>query len=120
MTGRTHVGPVPGALTLTTLTTVNGRAHVVAVSVLLGIAVVWSLGSVDRTIGDNVANPLLGYDARGAAISGTLAGGVFASVTRLAGTFTLVYRLQRVPAIFGYGWFPRLPWNSPARRPRLS
>lgn len=87
MTARAHVDVTPDGVTASV---VDRRARVVAVSVLVGVAVAvaWSFELVDRTIGDNVANSLLGYDARGAAIGGTLAGGVFAFVTGLAGTFT--------------------------------
>jgi hypothetical protein len=52
------------------------------------LAVVWSFRFVDRTIGDNVANGLLSYDAKAEPITGTLMGSVFAFVSGLAGTFT--------------------------------
>jgi hypothetical protein len=29
----------------------------------------------------------------------------------LLATFLIVYWDVRVPAIFGYGWFPTMPWN---------
>jgi hypothetical protein len=29
----------------------------------------------------------------------------------LLGTFLLLYWDVRLPAIFGYGWFPTAPWN---------
>lgn len=66
----------------------NGR--VVLLSVLAGIAlsVLWSYEFVDSVIGDNVANSLLGHDAKQTAIAGTTAGLVFAFVSGLAGTFT--------------------------------
>lgn len=88
MTGRAHVDVMSDGLAATSV--VDGRVRVVAVSVLVGVAVAvaWSFEFVDRTIGDNVANSLLGYDARGATIGGTAAGGLFAFVTGLAGTFT--------------------------------
>lgn len=87
MTGRAHVDATPDGLGAST---VDGRSRVVAVSVLVGVAVAvaWSFEFVDQEIGDNVANSLLGYDARGATIDGTVAGGLFAFVTGLAGTFT--------------------------------
>ncbi|MFV2013637.1 MULTISPECIES: hypothetical protein [unclassified Micromonospora] len=52
------------------------------------LAVLWSYDFVDHVIGDNVANALLGHDAKATAIGGTVAGLVFAFVTGLAGTFT--------------------------------
>ncbi|BCB87670.1 hypothetical protein Psuf_049830 [Phytohabitans suffuscus] len=48
----------------------------------------WSYEFVDSTIGDNVANTLLGHDAKETAIAGTAAGLLFAFVSGLAGTFT--------------------------------
>ncbi|MBM7494153.1 hypothetical protein JOD64_005375 [Micromonospora luteifusca] len=68
------------------------RAHAsialgsVAAGVLL--AVLWSYEFVDHVIGDNVANALLGHDAKATSIGGTLAGLAFAFVSGLAGTFT--------------------------------
>ncbi|WP_169950749.1 hypothetical protein [Microbispora sp. H11081] len=66
------------------------RGLIIVLSVLAGalIAVVWSFHFVDSVIGDNVANTLLGYDAKGTAIGGLAAGTVFAFVSGLAGTFT--------------------------------
>ncbi|MFF3775645.1 hypothetical protein [Streptomyces sp. NPDC002232] len=66
------------------------RALVVAVSALFGFAltVVWSAEFVDRTIGDTVADTLLGHTAKGSPIPGALAGVFFALVTGIAGTFT--------------------------------
>jgi len=52
------------------------------------LAVVWSYEFVDSTIGDNVANGVLGHDAKGTAIAGVFAGAVFGLVSGLAGTFT--------------------------------
>lgn len=65
-------------------------ARVVTFSVLAGVllAVLWSYHFVDSVIGDNVANTLLGHDAKGTAIAGTGAGLIFAFVSGLAGTFT--------------------------------
>lgn len=57
-----------------------------AVGVL--VAVLWSFELVDETIGQNVANAVLGYDASGSPIAGSAAGAIFAFVTGLAGTFT--------------------------------
>src|SRR5215211_5485269 len=65
-------------------------ALVVTLSVAAGIllAVLWSYEFVDSVIGDNVANTLLGHDAKKTAIAGTAAGLLFAFVSGLAGTFT--------------------------------
>lgn len=52
------------------------------------LAVVWSYEFVDSTIGDNVANTLLGHEAKETAIVGSTAGLIFAFVTGVAGTFT--------------------------------
>ncbi|WP_156056398.1 hypothetical protein [Streptosporangium roseum] len=52
------------------------------------IASLWSFRLVDSVIGDNVANTLLGYDAKHTEIGGLIAGTVFAFVSGLAGTFT--------------------------------
>jgi hypothetical protein len=64
--------------------------RIVAFSVAAGIllAVLWSFNFVDSVIGDNVANTLLGYDAKATTIAGTATGLVFAFVSGLAGTFT--------------------------------
>lgn len=66
------------------------RGRIVLVSVLCGFAltVVWSYEFVDQVIGDNVANSILGHDAKATPIDGTVAGMVFALVSGLAGTFT--------------------------------
>lgn len=66
------------------------RGLIVLVSALLGFAltVVWSYEFVDHVIGDNVANSLLGHDAKTTPIAGAAAGVVFALVSGLAGTFT--------------------------------
>ncbi|MFE0703217.1 hypothetical protein [Streptomyces sp. NPDC058872] len=66
------------------------RALVIAVSALFGFAltVVWSASFVDRTIGDTVADSLLGHAAKETPITGVLAGIVFALATGVAGTFT--------------------------------
>jgi hypothetical protein len=63
---------------------------VVLLSVLGGflLTVVWSAHFVDSTIGDNVANGLLGHDAKETPITSIAAGIAFAFVTGLAGTFT--------------------------------
>lgn len=62
----------------------------VLTSLFLGalIATVWSFQFVDGVIGDNVANSLLGYDAKETPIAGVMMGAAFAFVSGLAGTFT--------------------------------
>jgi hypothetical protein len=66
------------------------RGRIVFGSILAGVllAVLWSFEFVDHVIGDNVANTLLGRDAKATAVGGTVAGMVFALVSGLAGTFT--------------------------------
>ncbi|MEV0002736.1 hypothetical protein AB0H28_10660 [Micromonospora sp. NPDC050980] len=73
--------PPPGA---------GRRPRVVLLSAAAGIllAVLWSFELVDQVIGDNVANTVLGHDAKGTAITGTVAGLLFAFVSGFAGTFT--------------------------------
>lgn len=66
------------------------RGLVVGVSALVGvaIAVLWSARLVDDDIGVNTASGLIGRNATGASVTGTVTGLVFAFVTGLAGTFT--------------------------------
>ncbi|GGV44787.1 hypothetical protein ABZX82_32785 [Streptomyces griseoflavus] len=66
------------------------RTLVAVVSALFGFAltVVWSAEFVDSTIGDNVADTLLGHHAKDTPIGGVLAGLAFAVATGIAGTFT--------------------------------
>lgn len=66
----------------------TGRILVFSILGGLALAVLWSYEFVDSTIGDNVANTLLGHDAKETAIAGTAAGLLFAFVSGLAGTFT--------------------------------
>ncbi|GAA4444090.1 hypothetical protein GCM10023170_021210 [Phytohabitans houttuyneae] len=66
----------------------SGRIIVFSVLAGIALAVLWSYEFVDSTIGDNVANTLLGHDAKETAIAGTAAGLLFAFVSGLAGTFT--------------------------------
>ncbi|WP_428962018.1 hypothetical protein [Micromonospora fluostatini] len=68
----------------------TGRGKIVLGGVGAGIllAVLWSYEFVDHVIGDNLANALLGHDAKATAIGGAVAGMVFAFVSGLAGTFT--------------------------------
>ncbi|MEU4219510.1 hypothetical protein [Actinoplanes sp. NPDC026623] len=66
------------------------RGRIVIGSVIAGVllAILWSFELVDHVIGDNVANTLLGRDAKATAVGGTVAGLAFAFVSGLAGTFT--------------------------------
>lgn len=78
-----------------TSTFVNGafprrRGLILLLSVLagFGLTVIWSAEFVDQTIGDNVANNVLGHDAKETAIASIGAGIAFAFVSGVAGTFT--------------------------------
>jgi hypothetical protein len=66
------------------------KSTVVILSVLAGLAlaVLWSANLVDNGIGENVANQMLGYNAKNSAVSTGLAGMFFAFVAGFAGTFT--------------------------------
>ncbi|MFE9206444.1 hypothetical protein [Micromonospora sp. NPDC007230] len=66
------------------------RLRVALLSAAAGVllAVLWSFELVDKVIGDNVANTVLGHDAKATAITGTAAGLLFAFVSGFAGTFT--------------------------------
>jgi hypothetical protein len=66
------------------------RGLVILLSAIAGflLTVVWSAQFVDQTIGDNVANTLLGYNAKASPIAGVAAGVVFAFVSGMAGSFT--------------------------------
>jgi glucan phosphoethanolaminetransferase (alkaline phosphatase superfamily) len=52
------------------------------------LTVIWSAEFVDRTIGDSIANTMLGHDAKETPLSGVAAGVIFAFVSGVAGTFT--------------------------------
>ncbi|RSM47561.1 hypothetical protein DMB66_48060 [Actinoplanes sp. ATCC 53533] len=67
-----------------------GSVRIIVGSAVAGVllAVVWSFELVDSVIGANVADTLLGGDARADAIAGTTAALLFAFVSGLAGTFT--------------------------------
>ena len=84
-------------------------------SVVAGVllAVVWSFTFVDATIGDNVANTLLGHDAKETAINGAWAGVVFAAVSGFAGTFTACN-------IAVFGSLPTMLQAGPTRRERFT
>lgn len=66
------------------------RGLIVGLSALVGflLTVVWSAKFVDSTIGDSIADTMLGHTAKGAEIGGIAGGIAFAFVTGLAGTFT--------------------------------
>jgi MFS family permease len=66
------------------------RGLIILASAVAGflLTAVWSAEFADRTVGDNVANTLLGHDARATPITGIAAGIAFAFVSGLAGTFT--------------------------------
>lgn len=66
------------------------RLLIAAASALAGflLTVVWSAEFVDQTVGDSVADTLLGHHAKGSAIGGVLAGVAFALASGVAGTFT--------------------------------
>jgi hypothetical protein len=66
----------------------NGMAVAISVAAGILLAILWSFEFVDSVIGDNVANTLLGYEAKATPIAGTGAGLVFAFVSGFAGTFT--------------------------------
>ncbi|RKT55198.1 hypothetical protein [Saccharothrix australiensis] len=83
-------GPSPA-----TSTFVNGhfprrRGLVLLLSAIAGflLTVVWSAHFVDSTIGDTVADALLGHNAKETPIAGIAAGIAFAFVSGIAGTFT--------------------------------
>ncbi|TQM84396.1 hypothetical protein FHX81_6840 [Saccharothrix saharensis] len=85
----------PGSGTPGTSTFVTGdfprrRGLIVLLSSIAGflLTVVWSAHFVDSVIGDNVANTLLGHDAKETPIQGIAAGIAFAFVSGIAGTFT--------------------------------
>jgi hypothetical protein len=89
----TTSAPVSGSDRLVTDPSVDRHPRVgriIAGSVVAGflLALLWSYEFVDSVIGDNVANGILGHDAKGTAIAGTAAGLIFAFVSGLAGTFT--------------------------------
>ncbi|HEV8683376.1 MAG TPA: hypothetical protein VGS09_11495 [Actinomycetota bacterium] len=68
----------------------RSRGRTLAMALGLGVLVTyaWSFTLVDSVIGDNIANSLLGFDAKETAITGGLMGAMFAFVSGLAGTFT--------------------------------
>lgn len=101
MACRAHVDAAPDGLAATSV--VDGRARVVALSVLVGVAVAVAFAAVVYVRDGAALRWLAARPGRRARVTG---GALLA-----AGTFTFVYWVLRVPAIFGYGWFPRMPWN---------
>jgi hypothetical protein len=77
--GQADAGPFP-----------RRRGLIILLSAVAGflLTVAWSAQFVDKTIGDNVANTLLGYDAKASPIAGIAAGVAFAFVSGMAGSFT--------------------------------
>ncbi len=82
--------PSPGLATTPDHHRRRSNALLIAACVGAGVllAIIWSFRFVDRTIGDNVANGMLGYDAKAEPITGTAMGTFFAFVSGLAATFT--------------------------------
>ncbi|WP_367138231.1 hypothetical protein [Saccharothrix sp. HUAS TT1] len=66
------------------------RGLIVLIASIAGflLTVVWSAHFVDSVIGDNVANTLLGHNAKETPIEGIAAGIAFAFASGIAGTFT--------------------------------
>ncbi|WP_309116049.1 hypothetical protein [Saccharothrix sp.] len=94
-TNHIHQKGFGGVEPVATSTLVNGhfprrRGLIILLSSLGGflLTVVWSAHFVDSVIGDNVANTILGHDAKGEPITGIAAGIAFAFATGVAGTFT--------------------------------
>jgi hypothetical protein len=97
----TPPAPTTGPLT-------RRRAAIATVCAVAGgvlLAVVWSFEFVDSTIGDSVANGILGYDAKSTAIAGAATGAVFGLVSGLAGTFTAcnIAVFGALPEVTGQG-----------------
>ncbi|HWM09263.1 MAG TPA: hypothetical protein VNO82_07955 [Solirubrobacteraceae bacterium] len=90
LTSAPRLSTGPAAALAVDSAALTGRARLILASCGLGLLVtlLWSFEFVDSTIGDNVANTLLGRDAKADAIGGTGAAIAFAFVSGLAGTFT--------------------------------
>ncbi|MFP3960746.1 hypothetical protein SMC26_00305 [Actinomadura fulvescens] len=89
-TAKPVAGVRPAATTFVTGDFPRRRLLILALSSLAGflLTVVWSAEFVDQTIGDNVADSMLGHHAKGTPIAGIMAGFAFAFATGVAGTFT--------------------------------
>jgi hypothetical protein len=76
------------------------------------LAFAWSYEFVDQVIGMNVANSLLGHDAKQTALAGSVTGAIFAVVSGLAGTLTAcnVALFGALPNVTAYtmNWRSRL------------
>lgn len=83
--------PVYGAATFM----LQSLGNIVVLAVLFVAVMVGSRGRLQRW--------LARHPSRLARVSG----GAFVT----AGSFTVIYWVWRVPAAFGYGWFPALPWH---------
>ncbi|HVK25443.1 MAG TPA: hypothetical protein VM677_29140 [Actinokineospora sp.] len=85
-----HVRDSPAPVSSTPSAYPTRKGLVIGLSALVGflLTVVWSAKFVDSTIGDTIANGMLGHDAKATEISGIGAGIAFAFVTGIAGTFT--------------------------------
>ncbi len=83
-------GPPAGAAPDPLSVSRRRRRLVLIFSVLAGflLTVVWSAEFVDQTVGDNVAEAVLGQSPEAAPLTSVLTGAVFAFVSGLAGTFT--------------------------------
>lgn len=66
----------------------TGMTVLISIAAGILLAILWSYEFVDSVIGDNVANTLLGHDAKSTPIAGSGAGLLFAFVSGFAGTFT--------------------------------
>ncbi|MEV6304195.1 hypothetical protein AB0M02_32650 [Actinoplanes sp. NPDC051861] len=64
------------------------RALLISIAAGVLLAVFWSFEFVDKVIGDNLANTVLGHDAKETALTGAASGLIFAFVSGFAGTFT--------------------------------
>ncbi|WP_433328077.1 hypothetical protein [Spirillospora sp. CA-294931] len=90
------------------------KVMIISLSALAGflLTVVWSAEFVDRTIGDNVADTMLGHEARTTPISGIAAGIAFAFASGVAGTFTACN-------IAAFGALAPMVGGTPSRRGRV-
>jgi len=66
------------------------RGRTVLISTVIGLLITaaWSAPFVDKVIGENIADTVVGHDAAATGITGSLAGLLFAFAAGLAGTFT--------------------------------
>ncbi|QFG22918.1 hypothetical protein F7P10_19155 [Actinomadura sp. WMMB 499] len=83
-----HAKAVPEAPSPPTFPARRGLAVLGGVLAGFVLTVIWSAEFVDRVIGANTTNALLGHEAEGAPIGGLLSGAAFAFASGLGGTFT--------------------------------